>query len=315
MDPLVTICVTTYNRKNLLLHTVTSLLNQSYSNLEVIIIDDCSTDQTDKFIQNEQLFRDKRIRYIRFKENKGLAKGRNRAIKEARGKYFTFCDDDDEFLPDLIESFVKAAESSDEKWCFVCGHRLNDLEGNELDFTYVDEEMLLKDAIKMGYTPPVASQFYHTSLLKRLGGYDEKIKSGVDHDLWLKLSYNKCKIRFLSDVLSKPNSNNQIVRMTNLFEHRVLNIKESLKIWERNIVENYGKKFFITFSKEYKFYIFKSFMSNYYKSKRIHLCFKLIFLERNFFFLTRIIREGLLKPRNLKHKEYKVIIKPLFNMR
>jgi len=89
MDSLVTVCITTYNRMDLLPKTLRSILDQTYKNIEVIIVDDCSTDGTEELILTSLLKQDSRIRYIPHKENKGLAFARNTAINNAKGKYFT----------------------------------------------------------------------------------------------------------------------------------------------------------------------------------------------------------------------------------
>ena len=92
---LVSICVTTFNRKEFLKLTLNSILAQTYKNIEVLVVDDCSNDGTKELIENKFLNIDKRIKYFRHENNKGLAVARNTAIINSKGKYFTFCDDDD----------------------------------------------------------------------------------------------------------------------------------------------------------------------------------------------------------------------------
>ena len=119
---LVSICITTYNRRELLPLTLKSILKQTYRNIEIIIVDDCSVDGTKELVEKELLKTDDRIVYIRHEVNKGLAAGRNTAIFNAKGVYFTFCDDDDEWECDFVESFVSIARNYDENWCFSCGN-------------------------------------------------------------------------------------------------------------------------------------------------------------------------------------------------
>jgi glycosyltransferase involved in cell wall biosynthesis len=97
----VSILLCTYNRADLLSRAVDSVLNQSYSAWELIIVDDGSTDETASVIERYREA-DERIRSVRH-ENQGLPKSRNLAIENARGAYLALIDDDDEYSPDHIE--------------------------------------------------------------------------------------------------------------------------------------------------------------------------------------------------------------------
>jgi len=96
----ISVIIPTYNRKNLIENAITSVLNQTYKNLEVLIIDDGSTDNTKEIIDK---FSDKRVKYIKLKENLGSSNARNIGIKMATGKYISFQDSDDIFYPNKLE--------------------------------------------------------------------------------------------------------------------------------------------------------------------------------------------------------------------
>ncbi|MGB9694174.1 MAG: glycosyltransferase family 2 protein [Fervidobacterium sp.] len=98
----------TYNRAHLLRRAVQSILNQTYQNFEVIVVDDCSSDNTENVVKG---FCDERIRYVRHEKNKGAAAARNTGIKAARGEYIAFQDSDDEWLPEKLEKQMKAFDS------------------------------------------------------------------------------------------------------------------------------------------------------------------------------------------------------------
>jgi glycosyltransferase involved in cell wall biosynthesis len=240
----VSVCITTYNRKNLLPTTLESVINQTFQDTEILIIDDFSTDGTQHLITNILLQQDKRIKYIRHERNMGLAAARNTAISNASGKFFTFIDDDDQWKPTFVEEFVNLAENYNKEWCFCLLPEINRARIKRKDGK-------LKDFILKGVTPPVASQFYFTSTLRDLGGYNENIKSGVDHDLWFSLSVKDIKIRFLDKDLAVTNKNFNEPRMTTDFPRRINRINESLKIWKDKIENNYGKEFYIHFYKAY----------------------------------------------------------------
>lgn len=274
MDPLVSICITTYNRKELLQLTLKSVLNQTYKNIEIIIVDDHSIDKTKELVENELLKLDNRVKYIRHKENRGLATGRNTAIFAAKGKYFTFCDDDDEWYPNFIEEFVKVSEKYDDSWCFSCGGNYKSLSGKQIAIipTY---EGKLKDYLKDGFTPPVASQFYMLSSLKEIDGYNENIKSGVDHDIWIRLAKNNIKIKSISKALSIPNVNAKQERMTTNYDKRLSGIENSLLLWKDDLEEMYGKEFYLKFCKSYLDRERIKFLNNYLEEFNIVMAYKI----------------------------------------
>lgn len=259
---LVTICITTYNRKDLLPFTLKSVINQTYKNTEILIIDDYSDDGTQELITNKILQLDKRIKYFRHEQNMGLAAARNTAISITSGKYFTFIDDDDQWQPNFVEEFVQLAENYNDGWCFCL---LPEINRSRID----KPEGKLAEFIFRGVTPPVASQFYFTSSLKRVGGYDEKIKSGVDHDLWFTLSVEDINIRFLDKDLAITNKSFNESRMTTNFYNRINLINNSLKIWKNKIENYYGKEFYLHFYSAYNYYLTKKAVLNDLRNKRL----------------------------------------------
>lgn len=102
--PKVSVVITTFNRAEYLIQAIRSVLAQTYSNYEVIVIDDGSTDNTQEKLTSQ--ITDNRIKYIR-QENRGPAEARNRGIEEAISEYIIFLDDDDIWLPIILEEEVK----------------------------------------------------------------------------------------------------------------------------------------------------------------------------------------------------------------
>ena len=98
---LVSIIMPTYNCGKFIGKTIESVVNQTYSNWELIISDDASSDNTEEVVR--KYLSDKRIKYIRFDTNKGAAEARNNSMKLAIGEYMAFLDSDDLWLPDKLE--------------------------------------------------------------------------------------------------------------------------------------------------------------------------------------------------------------------
>ena len=97
----VSVIIPTYNRAHLVGRAIRSVLNQTYQDFEIIVVDDCSTDNTEEIVKG---FNDHRIRYMRHDRNRGGSAARNTGIKASQGKYIAFLDSDDERLLKKAES-------------------------------------------------------------------------------------------------------------------------------------------------------------------------------------------------------------------
>ena len=100
IDFKVSVIIPTYNRGNLIIKSIKSVLNQTFKNLEVIVIDDGSSDNTEHLVNK---ITDKRLKYVKLSSNKGSSNARNIGIKNANGQFISFQDSDDIFYPNKIE--------------------------------------------------------------------------------------------------------------------------------------------------------------------------------------------------------------------
>ena len=121
MSDLVSIIMPSYNTAKFIGDSIESVLNQTYTNWELIIVDDCSTDDTDKIVNN---FKDSRIKYLKNKKNLGAALTRNKALREAGGTWIAFLDSDDIWLPKKLE------------------HQLNFMKRNGYNLSFTDYEKI-----------------------------------------------------------------------------------------------------------------------------------------------------------------------------
>lgn len=101
MKDLVSIVTPSFNTGKYIKETIESVLSQTYTNWEMLIVDDCSTDNTDEIVS--EYLSDRRIRYFKNSERKGAAYSRNLAVREAKGRYIAFLDSDDIWKPDKLE--------------------------------------------------------------------------------------------------------------------------------------------------------------------------------------------------------------------
>lgn len=109
IDGLVSIVMPSWNTGRFIAESIESVLSQTYHKWELIIVDDCSTDNTDSVVQS---FNDTRIKYFRNDKNLGAALTRNRALREARGEWIAFLDSDDLWLPEKLEHMLAYMKSN-----------------------------------------------------------------------------------------------------------------------------------------------------------------------------------------------------------
>ena len=100
VDGLVSIIMPSWNTARFIRESIASVRNQTYTNWELLIVDDCSTDSTDEIVAS---YSDERIRYFKNEKNSGAALTRNRAMREARGEWIAFLDSDDLWAPHKLE--------------------------------------------------------------------------------------------------------------------------------------------------------------------------------------------------------------------
>lgn len=116
MSDLVSIIMPSYNTAKYIYSSIKSVLAQTYTNWELIIVDDCSTDNTDEIVAS---FGDSRIRYIKNERNCGAAVSRNKALREAKGKWIAFLDSDDLWHPEKLEKQIGFMEENCYKFTYT----------------------------------------------------------------------------------------------------------------------------------------------------------------------------------------------------
>jgi GT2 family glycosyltransferase/tRNA A-37 threonylcarbamoyl transferase component Bud32 len=188
-DPLVSVIVPTFNRPGTLIEAVKSVLNQTYRNLEVIVVNDAGAD-----VENlvTYLNQDGRVTYIKHGKNRGLAASRNTGIGAARGKYIAYLDDDDRFYPQHVETLVRFLEGSEFRAAYTDAHRAHQ---ELVDGTYVTKEKTIPysydfDPLRIlvcNYFP-VLCMMHERACLEEAGIFDETLTTHEDWDLWIRIS-------------------------------------------------------------------------------------------------------------------------------
>lgn len=189
-DPaLVSVIVPVYNRAHLVTETVASILGQSYRNIEIILINDGSTDDSLNIIRALQQDYPEMIRVIS-QENQGQTVARNQGIKKARGKYIAFLDSDDLWVPDKLELQIPLFDEGvglvygGVEFINECGETTGydpcdaSIQGN------IYPQLLVKNRMTGGSVVVLAEA------LKTVGLFDSDFKAAENWDLWLRICKN-----------------------------------------------------------------------------------------------------------------------------
>ena len=200
IKPLVSVILPTHNRAHLLPRSINSVLNQTYRNLELIIIDDASKDETKLLLEN-LIQKDDRIKYIKNKHNLGAPLSRNKGIKLAKGRYIAFQDSDDEWLPTKIEKQINVFMSNKDVDAVYCGityckenDKLNNFCPNYCGKKLL-ELMLCKEII-----PGTPSIIVKKTLLENINGF-LNVKSNQDYLLYINLAQKKANFSYVDECL------------------------------------------------------------------------------------------------------------------
>jgi len=222
-EPLVSIIIPTYNRQNTILRAVESVLNQTYKNWELIIVDDGSTDNTKNILKS--YLKNKKIRYFKTK-NKGVCHARNFGMEKASGEYMGFLDSDDEFVRNKLEIQLRKMIKSNKIISISNYIKFNQNKMCRTDFEK-DFVVLKKDII----TNKISLSGGMIMLTKKITKkylYDNNLPTRTDFDFILRI-LNKYKILFLNDFLVKIYKTLEGNRVSTNYKMKIKGSKEILK--------------------------------------------------------------------------------------
>ena len=181
-NPLVSVIIPTFNRKQLVCNAVASVLAQTYRNIECIVVDDHSTDNTLESL-TELSKQDSRLRLISHLENRHLSAARNTGIEASFGELIAFLDDDDIWLPEKLEKQVKLLLSTPPEvgfvYCWFDKYRDSKIVGTRRPKLkgYIFDDLLVSQPLGNGSTLLVRRE-----VIDKIGGFDENLKRGIDGD-------------------------------------------------------------------------------------------------------------------------------------
>ncbi len=222
--PKVSVIIPCYNGAKWIRDTINSVLNQTYQEFELIIVDDGSTDNLKKIIEN--YLSDERVRYIQHKKNRGIPAARNTGIKTSKGKYIAFLDQDDVWLKTKLEKQVELFKKDKDK---KVGLIFTDVlyigpDGKRFKVKWPNKSVLeelprqtrketLMELFKENFIATSSVVVRKKECFGKLGLLNEDLYSGDDYEFWLRVAGN-LKIKYVDKSLTKKrmHKNNTLKR-------------------------------------------------------------------------------------------------------
>ena len=253
MKDLVSVVIPTFNRAHVLEKCIDSVLNQSYTNFEIILVDDGSTDNTKNVIAR---YKD-RITVI-YQKNSGVSKARNVGVAKAKGKYIAFLDSDDTWHMDKLKIQLKRFENNNDIALMSCNATLIDILGNKRQlYDNSLPEFSTFDFFDM-YRHPylgIPNVVILKNVFVEMKGFNENLKTAEDIDLFLRIAL-KYKVGLVNNILTQIHVSNDSISagmdsyIDNIFVLEELKKKnESLFIGKDKLVKQVMSRLYIDYSR------------------------------------------------------------------
>jgi len=187
-NSMVSVIIPTYNRAHLISIAIKSVLNQTYQDFEIIVVDDGSIDNTEEIVKD---FTDFRIHYICHKYNQGVSATRNTGIRASRGEYIALLDSDDEWLPEKLSKQIKVLQYESPEvgavysnLCYIDenGKNTNKLL-NPKKGGYIYEDLLGRNCVG-----PPSTLLIRKECFNRVGLFDNLLNAQEDWDMWIRIA-------------------------------------------------------------------------------------------------------------------------------
>lgn len=186
--PKVSVVIPTHNRANLLGRAVRSVLGQTFSDFEVLVADDASSEETGAMLR---AIGDPRIRHLRHDRNRGVSAARNTGLTNATGELIAFLDDDDEWLPEKLRIQVSRFEELGESVGLVYSGYY-ELHGHTnpvpIEILPTQRGRLFESLLRHGAFSHASAILVRARCFDTVGLFDESIRYGEDFDMWLRLA-------------------------------------------------------------------------------------------------------------------------------
>lgn len=208
-NPLISVVIITYNSSKYVVETLESIKNQTYQNIELIVSDDCSPDNTVEICRKwmeENQKRFVRTKVVTTEKNTGIAGNANRGIRVAKGPWIKGLAGDDKLMPDCIERNVRYITTHPDAQLVFSKvvpfglTKLIEQSFQQFHFEYFQlEQKYFKYLLLIKNFIPAATAFINHQLFDELGGYDERMPFIEDWPFWMKAACRNIKFHFINE--------------------------------------------------------------------------------------------------------------------
>lgn len=212
---MISVVIPLYNKEHYIKSTVQSVLRQTYSDFEIIIIDDGSTDNSAQVIKT---FNNSAIRYF-YQENKGVSAARNYGIKVSKGEFIAFLDADDTWRPGFLSAMIELAQKYPHESVFGVAQE------NRPITTLPTGVTIVKDFCSFFYCFCTGSLFFRKGVFDNIGLFRQNIQVGEDFDMWLRIA---CRYDYV--YLNEPYLIHPIITENNL--SLIRDLSKTYPFWE-----------------------------------------------------------------------------------
>jgi glycosyltransferase involved in cell wall biosynthesis len=253
--------ILTYNRAQVLTEAIDSVLDQTFKDFELIVVDNYSSDNTESIVAS---YTDKRIRYFKNQNNGFMGINRNFGIEKSGGEYIAFLDDDDLWLPEKLEKQVELLDSNKALGLVYSDSYMMDINGNLAENTYFhDRRPVRGDAFVelLQYDPvPMLTALIRKEVLDRVGLFNPRYRIALDYDLWLRIAEH-----YPIDFIEQPLAKYRVHAESGYQKNTALAYREELQIldyWLNR--ENSGKRKLAGRIRRKKASLYQMLMAYYY---------------------------------------------------
>lgn len=227
--PTVSVILPTHNRADVLDRAIRSVLNQTYSNLELIVVDAASSDGTPEVVQ---AIDDKRLRCVRLNSDPGPAATRNEGIEVARGKYIAFVDDDDEWDRTKLAKQVSVLKESAENVALVyCWMKYVYEDGNVIEYQPTVNGDIFERTLDGQPIGNTSTLLVTRSAVERVSGFDEALWRGDDGDFIRRLA-KRYNVDYVPELLVTYHTDHDHGRITN---QRGSGVRDAIKAQKKKL--------------------------------------------------------------------------------
>lgn len=275
--------ITTYKRDSYLKRALASILEQTYQPDEILIIDDGSPIDYSSWIND---MHNSKIKYFKHEKNKGLSAARNLAIEKSNCEFIAFLDDDDVWKPEKLEVIVERIKESIGNLNVAVYYSGNEVHyvNSELvtNFLPINQGNLQKSIMKYGARTPPSTFVFSKSALRKCGGYDENLKSSVDHDIWMNFAVNGYSaIGIMQPLVIVYERTDRKTMMSNTMD-RLKGVQQYVEKWLDVYKEWFGEKEGISYSSKYLSKVIGALITQKIIEKKFYqACLSLLFVLKN----------------------------------